>query len=164
MCYYKRDWLWVRSPSRGHQIFNNFICSLWYQDKKSVALSYAIQHEITLRFGRKWGTELLNTRFPLPTLLYTRYSAKRDFLEWLHNNSCLSISPALSKSCSLNRHECNFAKCELRHLTPRRGSDCSAQVFVVEREKCATIRSYQTIMYLRAYNKLQLLQISHIIR
>ena len=27
-------------------------------------------------FGRKWGTELLNTRFPLPTLLCAGYSVK----------------------------------------------------------------------------------------
>ena len=35
----------------------------------SAALSSATQHAMPPEFGRKWGTEWLNTRFPLPTLL-----------------------------------------------------------------------------------------------
>ena len=35
----------------------------------SAALSSATQHATPPEFGRKWGTECLNTRFPLPTLL-----------------------------------------------------------------------------------------------
>ena len=42
----------------------------------SAALSYATQHAMPPEFGRKWGTEYLNTRFPLPTLLYAGYSVK----------------------------------------------------------------------------------------
>ena len=42
----------------------------------SAALSLAIQHAMPPEFGRKWGTECLNTRFPLPTLLCAGYSVK----------------------------------------------------------------------------------------
>ena len=40
---------------------------------------FGIKTEATQRikkFGRKWGTECLNTRFPLPTLLCAEYSVK----------------------------------------------------------------------------------------
>ena len=37
--------------------------------RTSAALSSATQHAMPPEFGRKWGTECLNTRFPLPTLL-----------------------------------------------------------------------------------------------
>ena len=42
--------------------------------KQSAALSSAIQHAMPPEFGREWGTECLNTRFPLPTLLRAGYS------------------------------------------------------------------------------------------
>ena len=42
----------------------------------SSALSSATQHAMPPEFGRKWGTECLNTRFPLPTLLCAGYSVK----------------------------------------------------------------------------------------
>ena len=32
-------------------------------------LSSATQHAMPLKFGGKWGTEFLKTRFPLPILL-----------------------------------------------------------------------------------------------
>ena len=34
----------------------------------SAALCSATQHEIPPEFGRKWGTECLKTRFPLPAV------------------------------------------------------------------------------------------------
>ena len=37
---------------------------------QSAALSSAIQHPMPPVFERKWGTECLNTRFLLPTLIY----------------------------------------------------------------------------------------------
>ena len=37
-------------------------------------LSSATQNAMPAEFGRKWGTEGLNTRFPLPTLLCAGYS------------------------------------------------------------------------------------------
>ena len=36
-------------------------------------MSSATQHAMPPEFGRKWGTEYLNTRFPLPTLLCAGY-------------------------------------------------------------------------------------------
>ena len=42
----------------------------------SAALSSATQHAIPPELGRKWGTECLYTRFPLPTLLCAGYSVK----------------------------------------------------------------------------------------
>ena len=40
----------------------------------NAALSSATQHAMPIEFGRKWGTECLNTRFPLSTLLCAEYS------------------------------------------------------------------------------------------
>ena len=45
----------------------------------SAALSSAPQHGMLPEFGRKWGTEWLNTRFPLPTLLCAGYSVRQIF-------------------------------------------------------------------------------------
>ena len=42
----------------------------------SAALNSATQNAIPPEFGRKWGTEYLNTRFPLPTLQCAGYSVK----------------------------------------------------------------------------------------
>ena len=42
----------------------------------NAALSSATQHAMPPDFGRTWGTECLNTRFPLPTLLCAGYSVK----------------------------------------------------------------------------------------
>ena len=44
--------------------------------RQSAALSSNIQYAMPLDFGRKWATECLNIMFPLPTLLYARYSVK----------------------------------------------------------------------------------------
>ena len=37
--------------------------------RQSAALSSATQHAMPPEFGGKWGTQGLNTRFTLPTLL-----------------------------------------------------------------------------------------------
>ena len=50
----------------------------------NTALSSAIQHAMPPEFGRKWGTECLNTRFPLPTLLCAGYSVKLIFYKKLN--------------------------------------------------------------------------------
>ena len=42
----------------------------------SAALSSATQHAMPPEFGRKWGTQCHNTKFPLPTLLHAGYSVK----------------------------------------------------------------------------------------
>ena len=50
-------------------------------------------------FGRKWGTECLNTRFPLHTLLYAGYSVK---LIYLFFNFIHSISITYHKIINYN--------------------------------------------------------------
>ena len=45
----------------------------------SAAWSSETQHAMPPEFGTKWGTECLNTRFPLPTLLCAEYSVKLIF-------------------------------------------------------------------------------------
>ena len=47
-----------------------------YKQGESVALSSTTQHIMPPEIGGKWGTECLNTRFPLSTLLCTGYSVK----------------------------------------------------------------------------------------
>ena len=42
--------------------------------RQSAALSSATQHAMPPESGRKWGTECLNTRFPLATVLCAGYS------------------------------------------------------------------------------------------
>ena len=53
------------------------ISSLWCCGQ---ALSSATQHAMPPEFGRKQGTECLNTRFPLPTPLCAGYSVKLIYL------------------------------------------------------------------------------------
>ena len=48
--------------------------------RQSAALSSATQHAMPPESGRKWGTECLNTRFPLPTLPCAGYSMKLIYL------------------------------------------------------------------------------------
>ena len=44
--------------------------------RTSAALRSATHHVMPSEFGRKWGTECLNTRFPLPPLQCAGYSVK----------------------------------------------------------------------------------------
>ena len=44
--------------------------------RQSAAVTSATLHAMSPEFGGRWGAECLNTRFPLPTLLYARYSVK----------------------------------------------------------------------------------------
>ena len=58
------------------------------------------------KFGRKWGTECLNTRFPLPTLLCAGYSVKlilisRHRFHLLFSISLPQILPHLTIACSI---------------------------------------------------------------
>ena len=46
----------------------------------SSALSSATQHAMPPEFGANWVTECLNSRIPVPTLLYVRYSViQKDY-------------------------------------------------------------------------------------
>ena len=49
--------------------YSRFILLIILITRQSAALSSATQHAMPPEFDRKWGTECLNTRFPLPTLL-----------------------------------------------------------------------------------------------
>ena len=53
------------------------------ESRLNAALSSATQHAMPPKFGRKWGTEYLNTRFPLPTLLCAGYSVKLIYIYFL---------------------------------------------------------------------------------
>ena len=76
-CDCKTDWLWVRSPLEDMKYLLKFIFPFLRSgvEAKRVLLSSA-QHAMSPEFGRNWGTECLNTRFPLPTLLCAGYSVK----------------------------------------------------------------------------------------
>ena len=80
-CDCKTDWLWVRSPLEEIKYLLKFILA---------ALSSATQHAMPPEFGRKWRTECLNTRFPLPTLLCAGYSVKLIYF-YLFFYLCLLI-------------------------------------------------------------------------
>ena len=76
-CDCKTDSLWVRSPLEEIKYF--IFPFLWCPGQ--AALSSATQHAMTREFGRKWGTECLNTRFPLFTLLCAGYSVKLIYFD-----------------------------------------------------------------------------------
>ena len=59
--------------------------------RSSAALSSVTQHAMPPELGRKWGTECLNIRFPLPTLLCAGYSVKLIYLIDL-------ISPSMDRT------------------------------------------------------------------
>ena len=63
--------------SRKRKIYLNlyfhFFALVW---RLSAALSSATQHAMSAEFGRKWGTECVNTRFSLPTMLCAGYGVK----------------------------------------------------------------------------------------
>ena len=80
-------------PTRGDEIFIYiyiFISSPWYRGE-TAALNSATQHAMPPEIGGKWGTEGLNTRFPLPTLLCAGYSVKlkiNQYIFWCGANMC----------------------------------------------------------------------------
>ena len=59
-------------PTRGDEIFIYIYIFISFALVSSPANQNAMPPEI----GGKWGTECLNTRFPLPTLLCAGYSVK----------------------------------------------------------------------------------------
>ena len=70
---------------RGSEIFNIFIsfflfvlleANLIYLIFFFLLLSSTTEHAMSPEYGEKWGTECLNTRPPLPTLLHVRYIVK----------------------------------------------------------------------------------------
>ena len=71
-CDCKTDLLWVRSPLEEMKYLPKFIFPF-------LRSGHVTQHVKPPEFGRKWGTECLNIRFPLPTLLCAGYSVKLVF-------------------------------------------------------------------------------------
>ena len=71
--------------TQGDEIFIYIYISIFFAlvSRTSVALSSATQHAMPPEFGRKWGTECPNSRFPLPTPQCAGYSVK---LTKLHTN------------------------------------------------------------------------------
>ena len=62
--------------------------------KQRAALSSATQHTLPTEFGGKWGTECLNTRLPLPTMLCAGYSVKlkKNYISHqLYTVQCINI-------------------------------------------------------------------------
>ena len=55
--------------------------------RQSAALSSATQHAMPPESDRKRGTESLNTRFPLPTLLCAGYSVKLIKKKYINKNN-----------------------------------------------------------------------------
>ena len=77
-CDCKTDWLWVRSPLEKMKYLLKFIFPFLrsgVEDKRRVEYCDST-HAMPPESGRKWGTECLNTRFPLPTLQCVGYSVK----------------------------------------------------------------------------------------
>ena len=64
-CDCERDRLFVRFPLKEILYFHFFALA----SSRSAAFNSATQHGMPPEFGRKWGTECLNTKFALPTLL-----------------------------------------------------------------------------------------------
>ena len=86
------------SHSRKWNIYLHFYFHFFaLVSRESAALSSATQWATPPELGGKWGTESLNTRFPLPTLLRAGYSVKLIFL--FRNIFKLPFTIGVSKSC-----------------------------------------------------------------
>ena len=64
--------------------------------RQSTALNSATQHAMPAEFGRKWGTECINTWFPLPTLLRVGYSMKLINIFNLYILNCYCICETIN--------------------------------------------------------------------
>ena len=90
----------------------------------SAALSSATQHAMPPEFGRKWGTEWLNTRFLLPTLPYAGYNVKLyiyllsiiSIIYYLYLLSISSIYLLSWTGISTNQLICNYLKDKRRQF------------------------------------------------
>ena len=125
----QRHEVWLKSTgcefdlhSRRRNIYLNLYFHFFILvSRLSAALSSATKHAMPPEFGRKWGTECLNTRFPLPTLLCAGCSVKLIYMlymcrgEW---GSSSSVNRAILKrnfgrfflsSGSTNLHTCHLS-------------------------------------------------------
>ena len=74
----------IRYGFDPHSRRGNIYLNLYFQffalvSRQNAALSSATQHAMPPEFGRKWGTECLNARFPLPSLMCSGYSVNYLF-------------------------------------------------------------------------------------
>ena len=92
-CDCKTDWLLVLSPLEEIKYLLKLIFSFLRSgvEAKRGVMSSAIQQAMPPEFGRKRGTECVNTRLPLPNLLCTGYSVKLIYLFYLKNTKCVSL-------------------------------------------------------------------------
>ena len=73
-----------------------FISSLWCRGESAVLRS-ATQHAMPPEIGGNWGTECLNTRFPLPTVCGIQREAEKKIAQRIN----LKINK-ISKTCALS--------------------------------------------------------------
>ena len=71
-------------PTRGDIYLNLYFHFFALVSRLNAALSSATQHAMPPEFGRKWLTEYLNTRIPLPTLLCARYEREEAIVVHSH--------------------------------------------------------------------------------
>ena len=80
-CDCKTDWLWVRSPLEVMKYLLKFMLPFLCSGVEALSSANAVLFlKRNRQFSRKWGTECLNIRFPLPTLLCVGYSVKLVYL------------------------------------------------------------------------------------
>ena len=77
--------------------------------RQSEALSFATQQAMPPKFGGKWKTECLTTRFALPALLYAGYSMKLIY-------TTLNMSQMRTSSDETNPTHC-WVSCEVTEGT-----------------------------------------------
>ena len=68
---------------------------------------FATQHAMPPEFGRKWETECLNNRFPLPTLLYAGYSVKLIFINSVIYFSFSKINKQIPNTIFISKYILN---------------------------------------------------------
>ena len=85
--------------TRRNEIFHIFIPAV--VSRQSAALSFATQHKMLQKVGGKYGTEYLNTRFPLPTPLYYGWrSIKIKISLYIKLKAAFSLKHAKQKKSS----------------------------------------------------------------
>ena len=75
------------------------------QWRQSATLTSAIQHGVPPELGEKRGTEFINTRFPLSSLLYEGYKSEAKKKEFIIFTYC---SQVLILNISLTIVQCNY--------------------------------------------------------
>ena len=103
-CDCKTNWLWFRSSLEEMK----YLLKLYFYffalvSRQSAAVSSETQHAMPSEFGRKWGTECLNTRFPLSIPLGAGYSMIFIFNEYWKGETFSPLLYLISERFSLFR-------------------------------------------------------------